>query len=257
VGKFASRRPVPAVLTGNALPHAIFKLKSQDVLPVFRIPTSADTDSFANRNVCIANLRWTVAGEMSMNPKIKVCSRLAVFCVLLVCTSALHAQKRITIQANAKGTSTQMGQMVPVKVIIESFSTPEERQLLIDGFKKDRTDGMRDVLEKMNPRGRVAAEGRVGNDVKFIRELPAENGERRFRLVTDRNVAMAESRNGTRSRDYSVGAIELTIAADGKSGSGTMLPACKLKMDKKTNEVEIEAYQNPWKLENFIVTIED
>jgi hypothetical protein len=36
-----------------------------------------------------------------------------------------------------------------------------------------------------------------------------------------------------------------------------MLPACKLKVNKKTNEIEIETYQNPWKLENFIVHMED
>jgi len=186
--------------------------------------------------------------------KIKCANRLALLCLsLLVGTSAVQAQKRITIQANAKGTSTQMGKIVPVRIIIESFSTPEERQSLIDGFKKDRTDGMRDALEKMKPRGRISPEGSVGNDVKFIRELPAENGQRRFRLVTDRNVAMAELRGGTRSKDYSVGALELTLTADGKSGSGTVLPACKLKVNKKTNEIEIETYQNPWKLENFIV----
>lgn len=192
-----------------------------------------------------------------MYPNTKFVNSLAVLCLFLFATSAVQAQKQITIQANAKGTSTQMGQIVPVKIIIESLSTPDERQSLIDGFKKDGTDGMRDALEKMKPKGRISPAHSVGNDVKFIRELPAENGQRRFRLVTDRNLAMAELRGGTRSTDYSIGAIELTLTADGKGGSGTMLPACKLKMNKKTNEVEIEAYQNPWKLENFIVHIEN
>ena len=193
-----------------------------------------------------------------MYPNTKFVNRLAEVCLLLlVGSSAVHAQKQITIQANAKGTSTQMGQIVQVTIIIESFSTPEERQSLIDGFKKDGTEGMRSALEKMTPRGRISPQSSVGNDVKFIRELPAENGQRRFRLLTDRNLAMAELRGSTRSKDYSLGAIELTLTADGKGGSGTMLPACKLNVNKKTNEIEIEAYQNPWKLENFIVHIEN
>jgi hypothetical protein len=59
---------------------------------------------------------------------------------------------------------------------------------------------------------------------------------------------------GTRSREYSVGAIELTITPDGK-GSGKVLPACKLTVNKK-NKVEIETYRNPWSLTNFRVTKE-
>ena len=184
--------------------------------------------------------------------------RLTVLlCVLLIGTSAAQAQEQITIQANAKGSSTQLGRMVPVKIYIQALSTPEERQSLIDGFKKNGMDGLRSALEKMQPKGRIAPEGSVGNDVKYIRELPSENGERRFRLVTDRNMAMAELQGGTRSTEYSVGALELKLTADGKGGSGTMLPACKLKVNKKTNELEIETYQNPWTLENFIVNIEN
>ena len=58
---------------------------------------------------------------------------------------------------------------------------------------------------------------------------------------------------GTRSRDYSVGAIELELTPDGE-GSGTVLPACKLTVDKKTQQVEIETYQNPWNLSNFRIS---
>ena len=83
-------------------------------------------------------------------------------------------------------------------------------------------------------------------------ELPTENG-RRFRLVTDRNLAIGELYAGTRSRDYSVGAIELLLTPDGK-GSGTVLPACKLKLDKKKQQVEIETYQNPWNLTNLMIS---
>jgi hypothetical protein len=109
------------------------------------------------------------------------------------------------------------------------------------------------VLEDMKPKGRVRfASGGVGNDVKYIMELPSENG-RRFRLVTDRNLAFGELYAGTRSRDYSVGAIELLLRPDGK-GSGTVLPACKLTVDKKKQQIDIETYQNPWKLTNLMIS---
>jgi hypothetical protein len=105
----------------------------------------------------------------------------------------------------------------------------------------------------MKSKGRVRfASGGVGNDVKYIMELPSENG-RRFRLVTDRNLAFGELYAGTRSRDYSVGAIELLLTPDGK-GSGTVLPACKLTVDKKKQQIDIETYQNPWTLTNLMIS---
>jgi len=42
----------------------------------------------------------------------------------------------------------------------------------------------------------------------------------------------------------------------GGNGSGELLPACRLRLNKK-KQVEIETYQNPWKLERFIVTKEN
>ncbi len=189
-----------------------------------------------------------------MNPYVRCVVRLTGLCLLLLIgVSTVQAQKRITIQANAKGTSTQLGRIVPVRIIIESLSTPDDQKLLIEAFKKNRTEGMRSALGKMKPKGRISPERSVGNDVKYIRELPAANGQRRFRLITDRNLAFAELYGGTRSKEYTIGAIELLITADGKGGSGTVLPACLLSVNKKTNEIEIETYQNPWQLENFTV----
>jgi len=164
-----------------------------------------------------------------------------------------QAQGRMTIQATAMGTSTQMGKIYNVNILVQQFSTPDDRKALIDAFTRSGQDGLVDVLQDMKPKGRVRfASGGVGNDVKYIVELPSESG-RRFRLVTDRNLAFGELYAGTRSRDYSVGAIELVLTPDGK-GSGTVLPACKLTVDKKTQQIEIETYQNPWKLTNFIIS---
>jgi hypothetical protein len=163
------------------------------------------------------------------------------------------AQGRMTIQATAMGTSTQMGKMYNINIHIEQFSSQDDRKALIDAFKRSGQDGLVDVLEDMKPKGRVRfASGGVGNDVKYIIELPSKSG-RRFRLVTDRNIAFGELYAGTRSRDYSVGAIELTLTPDGK-GSGTVLPACRLRVDKKKQQVEVETYQNPWKLTNLMVS---
>jgi hypothetical protein len=189
-------------------------------------------------------------------PKRKLLRRGFFVCLLLVLAgmgAIVRAQGTMTIQATAMGTSTQTGKIVNVNIYIENFSTVEDRNSLIAAFKKSGQNGMVTVLEDMKPKGRIRfASGGVGNDIKYIMELPSDKG-RRLRLVTDRTLAFAELYQGTRSRDYTVGAIELELTPDGK-GTGTVLPACKLTVNKKKQQVEIETYQNPWKLSNFIVS---
>jgi len=159
----------------------------------------------------------------------------------------------MTIQATAMGTSTQLGRTADVTIIIQQLSTDDDQKSLIAAFKSKGQNGLVDVLEDMKPKGRIRfSSGGVGNDIKYIKELPSDKG-RRFRLVTDRNLAFGELYQSTRSKDYNVGAIELTITPDGK-GEGRVLPACRITVKKKTKQIEIETYQNPWNLTNFRVS---
>jgi len=177
-----------------------------------------------------------------------------LFFLLAGISVVVSAQERMTIQANVMGTGTQLGKLYSITIYIEQFSSGEDRTALIDAFKAKGQDGLRSELEGMKPKGRIRfSSGGVGNDIKYIIELPSDKG-RRFRLVTDRTIAFAENYNGTRSREYDVGAIEMTLTPDGKSGEGTVLPACKLKVNKKKQQVEVETYQNPWKLTHVQVS---
>jgi uncharacterized lipoprotein YehR (DUF1307 family) len=179
---------------------------------------------------------------------------VSVLAILASVGTSAQTQKRMTIQATATGTSTQLGKIYNVNIIIEQYSTPEEKELLINALKSKGQDGLVDALSDLKPKGRVRfASGGVGNDVKYIMELPSENGLRRLRLVTDRNIAFGEQYQGTRSSDYSVGTIELELTPDGK-GSGTVLPACRLTVNKKKQQLEVETYQNPWKLTNLMIS---
>jgi hypothetical protein len=172
----------------------------------------------------------------------------ALFLLLIGIGAIVQAQGRMTIHVAAQGTSTQLGQMYDVHIHIEQFSTPVDQKALIDAFAHFGQDGLVQVLENMKPKGRVRfTNGGIGNDVKYIIELPPEKG-RRIRLVTDRNIGIGEQFRGTRSKDYSVGVIDLVLPPEGKEGSGRVLPACKLTVDKKTQQIEIETYQTPWNL---------
>jgi hypothetical protein len=166
--------------------------------------------------------------------------------------SLAYGQGRTTIQATAKGTSTQLGRMIDVNIYIEAYSTPDDRKALIEAFNRRGQEGLVNALQDMKPKGRVRfSGGGVGNDVKYIIELPSKKG-RRLRLITDRWLSFRELYNSNRIADYNVGAIELDLTPDGK-GSGTVLPACRLTMNKK-KQVEIETFQNPWDLTNFRIS---
>ena len=163
-------------------------------------------------------------------------------------------QERMTVQATAMGTSTQMGKMVHINIHIDQFSTQEDRTALIDGLNRSGQDGLVDALQRMSGKGRFRTPYGVGNEVKYIIELLPDKGRRHIRLVTDRRIAFGEAYASTRSKDYSVGAVDLFLTSDGKGSEGTALPACKLKVDRKTQQIEIETYQNPWKLTNLIIS---
>ncbi len=92
--------------------------------------------------------------------------------------------------------------------------------------------------------------GVLGYEIKYIRVWNTASG-RKFRLVTDRPITLPELWRDTRSTDYSLSAVEIELDNVASKSSGTLLPACKIQLNKE-KELEIETYQNPWRLGNVI-----
>jgi hypothetical protein len=76
-----------------------------------------------------------------------------------------------TIDATAFGTSTQLGRNFGVKIIIYEFSSPEDRDILVQAFQKGQNDALVNMLEKMKSVGRITIPGTLGFDLSFIREI--------------------------------------------------------------------------------------
>jgi hypothetical protein len=158
---------------------------------------------------------------------------------------------REVYQAQAMGQSTQMGKSFNVTINIERYSTPEERQVLVDAFQKAGSEGLFNALEKMNSKGRIAVTGTLGYDISFVRKIPTSDGYK-VRILTNRPIRFGEAWVNGRSTDYNLSALELTISEGKDKSTGILLPASKFRIEKKTNELEIENYQNPWKLQNIM-----
>lgn len=156
-----------------------------------------------------------------------------------------------TIDATAMGTSTQMGKVINVKVIVYQFSTDEDRVILVEAYKKGQNEGLVNALTRMKSVGRIAITGTLGYDLSFIRLVPTPTG-RKIRFVTNREIRFGEHYYNTQSKAYNLtaGEIEINDSDKGKS-SGILYPAAQLVINKQ-GQLEFQLRQNAWKLVNIV-----
>jgi hypothetical protein len=185
----------------------------------------------------------------------RVCSALAIasLVVLVIFDGAAVEDKpvREVYQAQAMGQNRQFGKTFNVTINIERYSTLEERNALVEAFQQSGSEGLFNALEKMSSKGRIAITGTLGYDISFIRKIPTADGFK-LRVLTNRPIRFGEAWANGRSTDYDLSALELNISQDKDKSAGTLLPACKFRIEKKTNELEVEALQSPWKLQNIM-----
>ena len=160
-------------------------------------------------------------------------------------------RKTETIDATAMGTSTQLGKNINVKVTIYEYSTDEDRQILIDAFKKGQNQGLVNALTKMKAVGRIAITGTLGYDLSYIRLIPTPTG-RKIRFVTNRLLRFGEVYANTQTTAYNLTAGEFDINDSEKDKSaGVLFPAAQLVINKE-GQLEFQLNKNPWKLVNII-----
>jgi len=111
--------------------------------------------------------------------KLVVGSLLLIALLMFVSTLAFsRGPKPETIEASAMGTGTQLGQMIGVTLDIYDFSTPEDRQNLVDAFTKGQNQGLTNALSKMKAVGHCSITGTLGYDVSYIRMTNTPTGRK-------------------------------------------------------------------------------
>jgi hypothetical protein len=157
-----------------------------------------------------------------------------------------------TIDAQAYGTSTQLGKNFTVRLIIYEYSTPDDRKILIQSFQKGQNNGLANALEKMKAVGRITMPNTLGFDVSYIHEIKTPTG-RSIRFVTNRRIAFGEAYWNTQSQSFNLTAGEIRINDQDKSKSdGVLFPATQLTINKD-GDPQWDLRMNPWKLNNIIV----
>jgi hypothetical protein len=176
-----------------------------------------------------------------------IAGTLLLMAFLTVGSKAVLAQKAETIEATAMGTGTQMGQNVEIRLVINDFSTMEERQVLVQSFEKGQNQGLVNALSKMRAVGHISLTGTIGYDVSFIRLIPTPTG-RKIRFITNRQIRFGEAWTDSSSQafDLSGGEIDLNDQDKNKS-TGVLFPRAQLVIDKQ-GQLQIDLSQNAWKL---------
>jgi hypothetical protein len=152
-----------------------------------------------------------------------------------------------TIEASSMGTGTQMGQMFGITVTIYEYSTPEDRQVLVQAYAKGQNQGLVRALNKMRAVGHIAITGTLGFDLSYIRMIPTPTG-RKIRFVTNRPITFGEAWTDSQSMSFDLTGGEFDInESDRSKSTGVLYPLAQLALDKQ-GQLQIQLNQNPWTL---------
>jgi hypothetical protein len=167
--------------------------------------------------------------------------------VMTVSLPGMAREKTETIDATAFGTGTQMGQNIGVTLNIYEFSTPADKQTLVQSYEKGQNQGLVNALQRMKAVGHVEITGTLGNDCSYIKMIPTPTG-RKIVFVTNRQIRFGEAFFDTQSQSFNLTAGILEINDQDKSKStGVLYPEAQLVLDKQ-GQLQWDLNQNPWKL---------
>jgi hypothetical protein len=181
-----------------------------------------------------------------------VTSAALVFGLLMVGSLPGFARERNeTIDATAFGTGTQMGASIGVTLNIFEFSTPADKQLLVQAYEKGQSQGLANALQRMKSVGHVEITGTLGNDCSYIKMIPTPTG-RKILFVTNRQIRFGEAYFDTQSQSFNLTAGMIEINEQDKSkSSGVLYPAAQLVLNKD-GELQWDLNQNSWRLVDII-----
>jgi hypothetical protein len=167
--------------------------------------------------------------------------------VMAISLPGIAREKSETIEATAFGTGTQLGANIGVTLNIYEYSTPADRQILIQAYEKGQNQGLVNALQRMKAVGHVEITGTLGNDCSFIRMIPTPTG-RKIVFLTNRQIRFGEAFFDTQSQSFNLTAGIVEINDQDKSKStGVLYPAAQLVLDKQ-GELQWDLNQNAWKL---------
>ena len=165
-------------------------------------------------------------------------------CLLLLGVGSALAQKAKPIETfDAMGVQMSTGKSSHITITIERWNTAEERQALLNTLKEKGQPALTEALHYLPRVGYIRMPDTMGVDLKYAYSTQLPDGTRRVVVGADRNLTFREAAKNNRSEKYDFAVAELHFPKDGGSGEGKLAPATLIKIDKETNQIELENYQ--------------
>jgi hypothetical protein len=181
---------------------------------------------------------------------------LSASIVMLCLTAAFNhpifaRDRNETIEAQAYGTGTQLGENIGITLNISEFSTPADAVLLKQAFIKGQNNGLVNALQKMKAVGHVEITGTLGYDCAYIKMTPTSTG-RQIIFITNRQIRFGEAWTDSQTMSFNLtaGIFELNDTDKSKS-TGKLFPAAQLIVDKE-GKLQWDLNQNAWDLRDVI-----
>ncbi len=169
---------------------------------------------------------------------------LAVAAVLLVTAGSPAAAekkaKREPIeQFRATAMSLDRGRAGNFTITIYEWTSPEERQALLQTLVDGGSQALYDALDDVSEKGYLKPPRTLGYDMQYAWQSEVE-GRRRIVLATDRPLGFVEVTRNYRSTDYDISLVVLDLDPETGKGGGVATIGAELKFNKKTGRLEIE-----------------
>lgn len=129
-----------------------------------------------------------------------------------------------------------------IHLIIERWSTEEERQALVQAFEQKGADGLVSALRKAERLGTMRKSIARSWDIHYAVQVPTADGGRRIIVGTDRWLDYWET-NREEKESYPFTLIELRLDKEDK-GDGRVAPATKISRSKDGKHFELEHYSS-------------
>ena len=174
---------------------------------------------------------------------------LAIALLATVSGSAEAKEKKEKIeQYTARAFNVQKGRAANINIVINEWTTPEEREGLIQTFLDGGSKALYNALNHKSEKAYLKLAGSLGYDMQYAWQVEIE-GKRRIVLATDRPMGFLELARNTRSTDYNVSLVVLELDPETGEGEGSAVGGAELSIDKETKRLNIEfAGTQPTKL---------
>lgn len=170
-----------------------------------------------------------------------LCAGLVLASAVAVASPAAAQGDRFSATATNMSNVGPPGVLGPVDIIINRYSTEDERNRFLAVLAERGPDALLEVFRASKSIGRLAAPGSIGYDIRYAAKIPGEDGGFKVIIATDRLMSFLEVRNQPRTVDYPFTVVQLNVGPNGE-GEGRASVYARITTDTRNNTIVLEDF---------------